>query len=72
MICDIWFKSIKELDDVVENYWRLKAIDLLDISDEFTDEERNRIVNSLFNTASNLLIAKEHKLPKTAQYLKKQ
>ena len=38
-----------KLGSLIEERWKFKAIDLLDISDELTTEERDKIINHLFN-----------------------
>ena len=37
-----------KISSLIEDHWKFKAIDLLDISDELTKEERHKIVNHLF------------------------
>ena len=37
------------LEKVVGNYWKLKAVDALEMSDEFQDEEYDRIINALID-----------------------
>jgi hypothetical protein len=39
----------KKLDSIVEDYWKFKAIDFFNISDEFTNEEKDKIIYDLFN-----------------------
>lgn len=48
IVCDLTSEYKNKLDVVVEDYWKLKAIDLLDISDELTNDERYKIINHLF------------------------
>lgn len=48
IVYDLTFEYKNKLDLVVEDYWKLKAIDLLDISDELTNDERYKIINHLF------------------------
>jgi predicted transcriptional regulator len=37
------------LEKVVGNYWKLKAVDALEMSDEFQDEEYDKIINALID-----------------------
>lgn len=37
-----------KLSSLIEDHWKFKAIDLLNISDELTKEERHKIINHLF------------------------
>ena len=48
IVYDLTSQYKNKLDLVVEDYWKLKAIDLLDISDELTNDERYKIINHLF------------------------
>ena len=41
-----------KLDSVIEDCWKFKALDLLDISDELTNDEKQKIIEHLFNQFS--------------------
>ena len=48
IVYDLTSEYKNKLDVVVEDYWKFKAIDLLDISDELTNDERHKIIEYLF------------------------
>jgi len=48
IVYDLTSEYKSKLDSVLENCWKFKALDLLDISDEFTSDEKQKIKEHLF------------------------
>jgi DNA-binding HxlR family transcriptional regulator len=48
IVYDLTSDYKNKLDSIIEDYWKFKAIDLLDVSDEFTSDERYKIIEHLF------------------------
>lgn len=48
MVYDLTSKYNNKLYSVIEDRWKFKALDLLDISDEFTSDEKQKIKEHLF------------------------
>jgi predicted transcriptional regulator len=48
IVYDLTSEYKNKLGIVIEDYWKFKAIDLLDISDELTNDERHKIIEYLF------------------------
>ena len=75
IVYDLTSEYKNKLGIVIEDYWKFKAIDLLDISDELTNDERHKIIEYLFkqinqnNNSTDPLMAKE--LITYKQYLQK-
>jgi DNA-binding HxlR family transcriptional regulator len=42
IVYDLTFEYMRKLDSVIEDCWKFKALDLLDISDEFTNDEKHK------------------------------
>ena len=42
------FEYRNKLDSVIEGCWKFKALDVLEISDEFTNDEKHKIMEHLF------------------------
>jgi predicted transcriptional regulator len=49
IVYDLTSEYKSKLDSVIENCWKFKALDLLDISDELTNDEKHKIIEHLFN-----------------------
>jgi len=49
IVYDLTSEYKNKLDSVIEDCWKFKAIDLLDISDELTNDEKHQIIAHLFN-----------------------
>ena len=75
IVYDLTSEYKNKLGTVIEDYWKFKAIDLLDISDELTNDERHKIIEYLFkqinqnNKATDPSMGKEFLSYK--QYLQK-
>ena len=52
IVYDLTFEYKCRLDSVIENCWKFKALDLLDISDELTNDEKQKIIEHLFKQFS--------------------
>jgi predicted transcriptional regulator len=48
IVYDLTSEYKSKLDSVIENCWKFKALDLLDISDELSNDEKHKIVEHLF------------------------
>ena len=48
IVYDLTLEYKNKLDSVIENCWKFKALDLLDISDELTNDEKHKIIEHLF------------------------
>jgi predicted transcriptional regulator len=75
IVYDMTAEYKKKLDSIVEDYWKFKAIDFFNISDEFTNEEKDKITQYIFDkiktesSAIDLSITPEGCPP--AEYLQK-
>jgi DNA-binding HxlR family transcriptional regulator len=49
IVYDLTFEYMRKLDSVIEDCWKFKALDLLDISDEFTNDEKLKMMEHMFN-----------------------
>jgi DNA-binding HxlR family transcriptional regulator len=49
IVYDLTSEYKSKLDSVIENCWKFKALDLLDISDDLTNDEKHKIIKHLFN-----------------------
>jgi predicted transcriptional regulator len=76
IVYDMTAEYKKKLDSIVEDYWKFKALDFFNISDEFTNEEKDKITHYIFNkiktesSAIDLSITPE-RCPPPAEYLQK-
>ncbi len=52
IVYDLTFSTKCKLDLVIEDCWKLKPLDLLDISDELTNDEKQKIIEHLFKQFS--------------------
>ena len=64
IVYDLTFEYMRKLDSVIEDCWKFKALDLLDISDEFTNEEKRKIMEQLFNHINQNVMVQEKKKQK--------
>jgi predicted transcriptional regulator len=64
IVYDLTFEYKSKLDSVIEDSWKFKALDLLDISDEFTNEEKRKITEQLFNHINQNAMVQEKKKQK--------
>ena len=53
IVYDLTSEYKNKLDSVIEDCWKFKALDLLDISDELTNDEKQKIIEQLFNQISH-------------------
>jgi DNA-binding HxlR family transcriptional regulator len=49
LVYDLTSEYKSKLDSVIEDCWKFKALDLLEISDEFNNDEKHKILEHLFN-----------------------
>ena len=59
IVYDLTFEYMRKLDSVIEDCWKFKALDLLDISDEFTNDEKRKMMEHLFNHINQNMMIKE-------------
>lgn len=60
IIYDLTSDYRNKLESVIEDCWKFKALDVLEISDEFTNDEKHKILEHLFNhTNQNKLKSKK-------------
>ena len=53
--------SLSLTETAIDNYWKLKAVDALEMSDEFQDEEYQKIINALIdNEQLKAQLSKSH------------
>jgi hypothetical protein len=64
IVYDLTFEYKRKLDSVIEDCWKFKALDLLDISDEFTNDEKRKIMEQLFNHINQNVMVQEKKKQK--------
>ena len=64
IVYDLTFEYKSRLDSVIEDCWKFKALDLLDISDEFTHDEKRKMMEHLFNHINQNMMVKEKKKQK--------
>jgi DNA-binding HxlR family transcriptional regulator len=64
IVYDLTFEYKSKLDSVIEDSWKFKALDLLDISDEFTNDEKRKIMEQLFNHINQNVMVQENKKQK--------
>ena len=60
IIYDLTSDYRNKLESVIEDCWKFKALDVLEISDEFTTDEKHKLLEHLFNhTNQNKLKSKK-------------
>jgi len=59
IVYDLTFDYKCKLDSVIEDCWKFKALDLLDISDELTNDEKQKIIEHLFKQFSQNKVEQE-------------
>ena len=64
IVYDLTFEYMRKLDSVIEDCWKFKALDLLDISDEFTNDEKRKMMEQLFNHINQNVMVQEKKKQK--------
>jgi hypothetical protein len=64
IVYDLTLEYKRKLDSVIEDCWKFKALDLLDISDEFTNDEKRKIMEQLFNHINQNVMVQEKKKQK--------
>lgn len=64
IVYDLTFEYKRKLDSVIEDCWKFKALDLLDISDEFTNDEKRKIMEQLFNHINQNVMVQQKKKQK--------
>ena len=64
IVYDLTCEYMRKLDSVIEDCWKFKALDLLDISDEFTNDEKRKIMEQLFNHINQNVMVQEKKKQK--------
>ena len=61
IVYDLTFEYMRKLDSVIEDCWKFKALDLLDISDEFTNDEKPKMMEHMFNHINQNMMVHEKK-----------
>ena len=61
IVYDLTFEYMRKLDSVIEDCWKFKALDLLDISDEFTNDEKRKMMEHMFNHINQNMMVREKK-----------
>jgi DNA-binding HxlR family transcriptional regulator len=61
IVYDLTSEYKNNLYSVIEDCWKFKTLDLLDISDEFTNDEKHKIVEHLFNHINKNSVEQEKK-----------
>jgi DNA-binding HxlR family transcriptional regulator len=61
IVYDLTSEYKNNLYAVIEDCWKFKALDLLDISDEFTNDEKHKIMEHLFNHINKNRVEQEKK-----------
>ena len=64
IVYDLTFEYMRKLDSVIEDCWKFKALDLLDISDEFTNDEKRKMMEHMFNHINQNMRVQEEKKQK--------
>ena len=64
IVYDLTFEYMRKLDSVIEDCWKFKALDLLDISDEFTNDEKRKMLEHMFNHINQNMMVQEKKKQK--------
>ena len=64
IVYDLTFEYMRKLDSVIEDCWKFKALDLLDISDEFTNDEKRKMMEHMFNHINQNMMVMENKKQK--------
>jgi DNA-binding HxlR family transcriptional regulator len=64
IVYDLTFEYMRKLDSVIEDCWKFKALDLLDISDEFTNDEKRKMMEHMFNHINQNMMVQEKKKQK--------
>src|SRR5918995_386297 len=64
IVYDLTFEYMRKLDSVIEDCWKFKAVDLLDISDEFTNNEKRKMMEHMFNHINQNMMVQEKKKQK--------
>ena len=64
IVYDLTFEYMRKLDSVIEDCWKFKALDLLDISDEFTNDEKRKMMEHMFNHINQNIMVQEKKKQK--------
>jgi DNA-binding HxlR family transcriptional regulator len=61
IVYDLTSEYKNNLYSVIEDCWKFKTLDLLDISDEFTHDEKHKIMEHLFNHINKNSVEQEKK-----------
>ena len=61
IVYDLTFEYMRKLDSVIEDCWKFKALDLLDISDEFTNDEKLKMMEHMFNHLNQNMVQEKEK-----------
>ena len=64
IVYDLTFEYMRKLDSVIEDWWKFEALDLLDISDEFTNDEKRKMMEHMFNHINQNIMVHEKKKQK--------
>jgi len=64
IVYDLTFEYMRKLDSVIEDCWKFKALDLLDISDEFSNDEKRKMMEHMFNHINQNMMVQEKKKQK--------
>lgn len=64
IVYDLTFEYMRKLDSVIEDCWKFKALDLLEISDEFTNDEKRKMMEHMFNHINQNMMVQEKKKQK--------
>ena len=64
IVYDLTFEYMRKLDSVIGDCWKFKALDLLDISDEFTNDEKRKMMEHMFNHINQNMMVQEKKKQK--------
>lgn len=64
IVYNLTFEYKCKLDLVIEDCWKFKALDLLDISDELTNDEKQKIIEHLFKQFSQNKVEQMKKMEK--------
>jgi DNA-binding HxlR family transcriptional regulator len=61
IVYDLTSEYKNNLYSIIEDCWKFKTLDLLDISDEFTNDEKHKIMEHLFNHINKNSVEQEKK-----------
>jgi len=64
IVYDLTSEYKNKLDSVIEDCWKFKALDLLDISDELNNDEKHKIIEQLFTQISENKVKQMNKKEK--------